>query len=136
VAAAIRALLAGTGAPFAREYPCHAPDGRRWFAVRVTPCVGAGPGRAMVAYEDITARRLAEERAALRAQLLDRVPAAVVATDPAGVVTHWNAAPASCWSAPRTARRVGPSWRASAPARRGPGSSPCGAGTAVPSRCR
>ena len=36
VAAAIRALVAGHDAPFMQEYPCHGPDARRWFAVRVT----------------------------------------------------------------------------------------------------
>ncbi len=49
----------GPARPSPGNTPATPPDGRRWFAVRVTPCVRAGPGRAMVAYEDITARRLA-----------------------------------------------------------------------------
>jgi PAS domain-containing protein len=45
----------------------------------------------VVAHEDITARRLAEERIRFQAHVLDQVPAAVITTDPTGVVTHWNA---------------------------------------------
>jgi len=39
---------------------------------------------------DVTARRLAEHEAHLRGQLLDRVDAAVIATDLHAIVTHWS----------------------------------------------
>ena len=92
VAAAIRATLAGYDAPpFEYEYPCHGPHEERWFVVRVTPFAGVAPARAVVAHEDITARRRAEGRSRVQAQLLDQVEAAVIATDRAGLVTHWNA---------------------------------------------
>ncbi len=91
VAAAIRDLLAGQRTAFVREYPCHGPRERRWFAIRISRFPGAGPLRLVVAHENVTMRHLAEERTRFQAQLLDQVPAAVIATDPAGLVTHWNA---------------------------------------------
>ncbi len=42
-------------------------------------------------FVDITARKRVEEEIRFQALLLDQAKAAVVATDPAGIVTHWNA---------------------------------------------
>jgi two-component system NarL family sensor kinase len=42
------------------EYPCNAPDRKRWFIGRVTPFQGDGPRRAVIAHEDITERKNAE----------------------------------------------------------------------------
>jgi len=61
-AGGIRAVLSGERESFEMEYPCHAPDEKRWFMGRVTRFPGAGPARVVVAHEDITARRLAKER--------------------------------------------------------------------------
>jgi diguanylate cyclase (GGDEF)-like protein/PAS domain S-box-containing protein len=60
-AAGIRAVLAGERDYFAQEYPCHSPDERRWYIGHVTRLVGNGPGRVVIAHEDITQRKLAEE---------------------------------------------------------------------------
>jgi diguanylate cyclase (GGDEF)-like protein/PAS domain S-box-containing protein len=60
-AAGIRAVLAGERDYFAMEYPCHSPTERRWYVGHVTRLVGNGPGRIVVAHEDITQRKLAEE---------------------------------------------------------------------------
>jgi PAS domain S-box-containing protein len=60
-ASGIRDVLAGRRGSFELEYPCHAPDHRRWFLGRVTPFQGDGPPRVVVAHLDITARILAEE---------------------------------------------------------------------------
>jgi signal transduction histidine kinase len=60
VAAGIRAVLSGARATYEREYPCHSPTEERWFVARVTRFAGPGPTRAVVAHENITARRLAE----------------------------------------------------------------------------
>lgn len=62
-AAGIRGVLGGALSGFALEYPCHGPGGRRWFIGRVSPFAGPDPARAVVAHEDITARRLAVEGA-------------------------------------------------------------------------
>jgi PAS domain S-box-containing protein len=58
----IRSVLGGQREIFELEYPCHSPSERRWFIVRVTPFEGGGSSGAVVAHENITKRKLAEER--------------------------------------------------------------------------
>ena len=60
-AAGIRAVLCGETDAYVLEYPCHAPDKKRWFAGRVTAFPGEGPRSVVVAHEDITARKQAED---------------------------------------------------------------------------
>jgi two-component system, NarL family, sensor histidine kinase UhpB len=62
MAQAIRAVLAGEERSFALEYPCHSPDQERWFAARLNPVSAAGPHRAIIAHENITERKHAEEK--------------------------------------------------------------------------
>jgi PAS domain S-box-containing protein len=62
VAIGIRAIIAGRGGEFSLEYPCHAPDERRWFVVRATRFVSERPGRVVVAHENVTGRRQIEAR--------------------------------------------------------------------------
>jgi two-component system, sensor histidine kinase PdtaS len=57
----IRQVLAGSLPRYVTEYPCHAPHERHWFRMEVLPFVGDAPG-VIVAHEDITQSRLAEER--------------------------------------------------------------------------
>jgi PAS domain S-box-containing protein len=61
VAGGIRAVMAGESAEFHMEYPCHSPQEKRWFVVRATRFGGEGPVRVVVAHENITGRKLAEE---------------------------------------------------------------------------
>jgi len=56
---------------FSLEYPCHSPTQKRWFTLRGTRFPGAGPPRVIVAHEDITARREAEEALRVRVEELD-----------------------------------------------------------------
>jgi PAS domain S-box-containing protein len=63
VAAGIRAVLGGEQDVFSLEYPCHSPAEQRWFQVRVSRFAGDGPTRVVVAHEDVTTRRVAEDRA-------------------------------------------------------------------------
>jgi len=67
VAIGIRAVIRGTRSVFEMEYPCHSPETPRWFVCRVSRFQGAEAVRVVVAHEDITARRLAED--ALREQM-------------------------------------------------------------------
>ena len=60
-ASGIRAVLAGQTRMFSLEYPCHSPMEKRWFTLRGTRFPGEGPPRVIVAHEDTTARREAEE---------------------------------------------------------------------------
>jgi signal transduction histidine kinase len=65
----IREVLSGKCRSFKLEYPCHSPGEKRWFIAHVTPFVGEGPRRVIVAHENITERKHAEmEKAILEAQ--------------------------------------------------------------------
>lgn len=57
----IRAVIKGEKETFSLDYPCHSPDKKRWFTGRVTRFSDPGPIRVVVAHEDITDRKLAEE---------------------------------------------------------------------------
>ncbi len=57
----IRAVSSGGKKEFSLEYPCHSPDKQRWFVGRVTRFESPGPIRIVVAHEDITERKQAEE---------------------------------------------------------------------------
>jgi PAS domain S-box-containing protein len=65
VGTGIRAVMSGESDEFHLEYPCHSPREERWFIVRATRFAGDGPVRVVVAHENISARKRAEE--ALRA---------------------------------------------------------------------
>ncbi|MBX3749282.1 MAG: PAS domain S-box protein [Opitutaceae bacterium] len=57
----LQAVLAGEAAALEMEYPCDSPTERRWFLARITRFSGQGAVRAVIAHENITARRLAEQ---------------------------------------------------------------------------
>lgn len=61
-AAGIRDVIAGRSKEFVMDYPCHSPERKRWFYMRVTRAAGPEPLRIVVSHEDITALKLAEER--------------------------------------------------------------------------
>jgi DNA-binding NarL/FixJ family response regulator/signal transduction histidine kinase/PAS domain-containing protein len=63
----IRDVISSRLETFELEYPCHSPDEKRWFVGRVTRFPDTVPPKVMVAHEDVTERRLAEEEARLRA---------------------------------------------------------------------
>lgn len=64
VARGIRQVIAGEAAEFHLEYNCHSLEEQRWFTVRVTPFVGEGSVRVVVAQENITDRKRVDERLA------------------------------------------------------------------------
>ena len=57
----IREVLSGKLPYFGMEYPCHSPDEKLWFFGRVTPSAGNGPRRVIVAHENISERKQAED---------------------------------------------------------------------------
>jgi signal transduction histidine kinase len=95
-AGGIRDVLAGRQANFEMEYPCHSPTERRWFIGRVTPYFCNEKSWAVVAHENITERKLAEE--ALRDQkvlletILGQAADAIIVCDEKGRFTFANAA--------------------------------------------
>ncbi|UCB48618.1 MAG: PAS domain S-box protein [Deltaproteobacteria bacterium] len=59
--AGIRSVIGGEQGSFSLEYPCHSPDEKRWFHMRVSRFAGPPPVRVVVAHEDITEQKLAEQ---------------------------------------------------------------------------
>jgi PAS domain S-box-containing protein len=88
--AGVQTLLEGEGERFSMEYAARGTAGERWFTLTATRFSGPGPVSVVVAHHDITERRVMEEEALKQAALLDEIDVAVVATDSAGNVTHWN----------------------------------------------
>ncbi len=61
----LRSVLDGRLEEFTMEYPCHSPTEERWFVARATRLLeGALAEGAVVAHEDITERKKAEEATA------------------------------------------------------------------------
>jgi len=57
----IRDLMAGKAETFGLEYPCHSPDQKRWFLLRVSRFTGdEGRRRVVLIHADITERKEAE----------------------------------------------------------------------------
>lgn len=68
VAEAIRAIISGNLDSFELEYPCHSPDERRWFVERVTRFPDGDPPHVIVAHENVTERKLAQEETETRSR--------------------------------------------------------------------
>lgn len=84
-ARAIRQVLSGEQSSWLHEYPCHSANEQRWFYCRVTRFPGDGPVHVVVAHENITAMKQAQEQlseARSRFDLLARVsPVAIMFFD-------------------------------------------------------
>ncbi len=72
VAGGIRAVIAGDIDEFVIDYPCHSPQEKRWFYMRVTRLSGAESLRIVVSHENITALKTAEEALIKRELELER----------------------------------------------------------------
>jgi hypothetical protein len=57
----LRSVLFGREERFAMEYPCHSPTEKHWFVGRVLPFGDSDSPMALVAHENITARKLVTE---------------------------------------------------------------------------
>ena len=94
MAVGIRDVLAGRNDHFSLEYPCHSPSVRRWFQARVTRFSADTAARAVVAHEDVTAQKAAEEAwgtAERRFEsLFECAPDATVITNSEGFITLVN----------------------------------------------
>jgi len=66
----IEAVISGERELFTLEYPCHSPDEKQWFLMRVAPLPPEEAGSAVVAHIDITQRKLAELAAERRSEQL------------------------------------------------------------------
>jgi len=61
VAAGIQAVIQGRLREFFDQYPCHSPEEKRWFAVRVVPYRSEEIHRVIVTHENITPLILVQE---------------------------------------------------------------------------
>lgn len=57
----IRSVVEKNEQEFYFEYPCHSPDEKRWFMMRVTPFQLGRKSYFVISHQNITERRLAEE---------------------------------------------------------------------------
>ena len=78
----IRSVLSDQREEFTLEYPCHSPTERRWFIGRVTRFPADGHPRAVVAHENITERKKAEEALRLRDRAITASSNGIVITAP------------------------------------------------------
>ena len=95
VAAGIQAVIRGEKERFRLEYPCHSPSERRWFTLTVSRFSGPGPVRVVVAHENVSERKLAEEALQgtterLRLLVESAKEYAIIMTDSQGRVLEWN----------------------------------------------
>lgn len=60
VAAGIRSVMARSSSSFEAEYPCHSPETRRWFNLRVRP-LRMGDGTVVIVHENVSRLKLIEE---------------------------------------------------------------------------
>ncbi len=61
VVSGIRQVINGEVDEFLYDYPCHSPQGPRWFYMRAVLMADDGPLRVIVSHEDITQLKLAQE---------------------------------------------------------------------------
>ncbi len=102
-AAGIRAVLHGALDRFDLEYSCHSPNEQRWFIGRVTPFPGDGPRRVIVAHENITGHRRADEELRRLGTAIEHAAEAVVITDAEGTTRYVNPAIETMFGHPRAA---------------------------------
>ncbi|MFO1398451.1 MAG: PAS domain-containing protein [Burkholderiales bacterium] len=89
----IRRVLAGALPSFVTEYPCHAPDGERWFQMIVTP-LRVPAGGAVVVHANIT-ERVRAERAVRQSEahyrsMIAALTEGIVEFDATGAVCNCN----------------------------------------------
>ncbi len=96
VAKGIRVVLAGEQERFELEYPCHMPWEKRWFIAHIARFTVGDEVYAVVAHEDITARRQIEEAInELMDRLnliMERMPIGCALTDADLRFIYWNPA--------------------------------------------
>jgi diguanylate cyclase (GGDEF)-like protein/PAS domain S-box-containing protein len=94
----LKQVLAGERDQFEWEYPCHSPSTKRWYMARVSCMKGVHPMRVVVAHDDITEVKLAQEHAREALQfsrnMIDSMQDGFSALDHTGRSTHAN--PALC----------------------------------------
>jgi diguanylate cyclase (GGDEF)-like protein/PAS domain S-box-containing protein len=90
-AAGIRAVLDGQQEDFLLTYPCHTPDQRRWFTMRVRSLANEAGRLVLVGHQDVSDLAGAEQVAGARLrEMVDESPMLVWMADPDGLCTFFN----------------------------------------------
>ncbi|HEY3439842.1 MAG TPA: PAS domain S-box protein [Paludibaculum sp.] len=91
----LRQVQMGTLPHFELEYPCHSPNEKRWFVMRVSPFLDR-PGTVLISHTDVTARvqaeqalRESEERYRRVSSVISDVAYSCVVGDSGGYVIDW-----------------------------------------------
>lgn len=105
----LHTLMRGDGDSFSLEYPCHSETEKRWFVVRMTRFIRDNNTYLVVAHENITARKQAEdtlrETENLLREVLELLPVGVWIMNREGMIVQGNPAGKRIWAG---ARYVGP----------------------------
>ena len=100
-AAGIRAVLAGEKKRFLLEYPCNAPNEKRWFLMSVAPLAGERVNGAVVMHIDISEKRQAEETLRISEarfrEMADNIRDVFFLRDSKGRILYVNPAYAEIW---------------------------------------
>lgn len=90
----INKVINGQKNEFTLEYPCHSPDTKRWFRMRVTPYKGKEPFAAVIVHENITEKKLAELKLQNNKNkfqnYIDKAPIAIIITNVKGNIIETN----------------------------------------------
>ncbi|MCK9605035.1 MAG: bacteriohemerythrin [Methylomonas sp.] len=89
MSANIRKVVRGDIKEFVLEYPCHSSNEQRWFIARVTRFQGDS-GNVVIAHENITQRKQAEEKLQLAANVFTHAREGILITDAAGSIIDVN----------------------------------------------
>ena len=65
----IKSVIAHEQENFYFEYPCHSPDEKRWFMMRVTPFQSENSHYFVISHQNISERKLAEEQVSKLARI-------------------------------------------------------------------
>jgi PAS domain S-box-containing protein len=94
IASGLRAILSGDDDPFTHQYPCHAPNEKRWFLMWAAPFTYQDNRYVSLAHFDITERVQRERELRETTDRLDAIieasPDPIVLTDRDGIVQLWN----------------------------------------------
>ena len=74
---------------FSIEYPCHSPTEQRWFNARVTRFKNDS-GNIMITHENITTRKLTEEKLKLAASVFSHAREGIIITDDTATIIDVN----------------------------------------------